>query len=180
MSTYTNKLISAFPSALLTGACALAITVSANAAPNSATAHAKNNTNNHANNDVHKNASISKSKPIFYGDGGAYPFSDAVRVGDTLYLSGQIGFKDDKLVKGGIKAETKQVFDNIQAILLQYGYQKSNLIKCSAMLTDMNDFADFNKVYQTELAKPYPVRSTFGVAGLAAGASVEIECIAAK
>ena len=176
MSTYTNKLISAFSSALLTGACALAITASANAAPNSATAHVNNDTNN----GVHKNASISKSKPIFYGDGGAYPFSDAVRVGNTLYLSGQIGFKDDKLVKGGIKAETKQVFDNIQAILLQYGYQKSNLIKCSAMLTDMNDFADFNKVYQTELAKPYPVRSTFGVAGLAAGASVEIECIAAK
>ena len=171
MSTYTNKLISAFFSALLTGACLFTVTVSAHAAVSP-----------DADTDAitHKNAKVSKSKPIFYGDGGAYPFSDAVRVGDTLYLSGQIGFKDDKLVKGGIKAETKQVFDNIQAILLQYGYQKSNLIKCSAMLTDMNDFADFNKVYQTELAKPYPVRSTFGVAGLAAGASVEIECIAAK
>ena len=48
------------------------------------------------------------------------------------------------------------------------------------MLTDMNDFADFNSVYQTELAKPYPVRSAFGVAALAAGASVEVECMAAK
>ncbi|WP_352336534.1 Rid family hydrolase [Psychrobacter sp. 16-MNA-CIBAN-0192] len=171
MSTYTNKLISAFSSALLTGACLFTVTVSANAAvsPDADTVAI-----------THKNAKVSKSKPIFYGDGGAYPFSDAVRVGDTLYLSGQIGFKNDKLVKGGVKAETKQIFDNIQAILLQYGYQKSNLIKCSAMLTDMKDFADFNKVYQTELAKPYPVRSTFGVAGLAAGASVEIECIAAK
>lgn len=168
MSTYNNKIISALSSALFTGLCTLAVTISAHAAPDNINANAN------------KNASISKSAPIFYGDGGAYPFSDAVRVGDTLYLSGQIGFKDDKLVRGGVEAETKQALDNIQAILLQYGYQKSNLIKCSAMLTDMNDFADFNRVYQTELAKPYPVRSTFGVAGLAAGASVEIECMAAK
>ena len=180
MSTYSSNLISALSSALLTGACALVMTASAHAAPSSTNAHINNNTDNHASNNSHKNARISKSAPIFYGDGGTSPFSDAVRVGDTLYMSGQIGFKDGKLVKGGIKAETKQIFDNIQAILLQYGYQKSNLVKCSAMLTDMNDFADFNKVYQTELAKPYPVRSTFGVAGLAAGASVEIECIAAK
>lgn len=180
MSTYISNLISALSSALLTGACALVMTASANAAPSSANAHINNNTDNHASNNSHKNTIISKSAPIFYGDGGTYPFSDAVRVGDTLYMSGQIGFKEGKLVKGGVKAETKQIFDNIQAILLQYGYQKSNLVKCSAMLTDMNDFADFNKVYQTELAKPYPVRSTFGVSGLAAGASVEIECIAAK
>ena len=169
MPTYTKKIISALSSTLLTGACLLTVAMSAHAAVSSDT-----DTN------THKNAKVSQSAPIFYGDGGTYPFSDAVRVGDTLYLSGQIGFKDDKLVKGGVKAETKQALDNIQAILLQYGYQKSNLIKCSAMLANMDDFADFNKVYQNELVKPYPVRSTFGVAGLAAGASVEIECMAAK
>lgn len=126
------------------------------------------------------NPTITQSKPVFLGDGGEYPFSSAVRVGDTLYMSGQIGFKDGKLVKGGIKAQTKQVLDNINSTLLQYGYQKSDLVKCMAMLTDMNDFNDFNEVYKTELSKPYPVRSAFGVASLAANASVEVECIAAK
>lgn len=124
--------------------------------------------------------SYSKSSPIFLGGDSEYPFSSAVRVGDTLYMSGQIGFKDGKLVKGGIKAEAKQALDNINGTLLQYGYQKSDIVKCMVMLTDMDDFNDFNKVYQTELAKPYPVRSAFGVAELAAGASVEIECTAAK
>ncbi|WP_227677895.1 RidA family protein [Psychrobacter frigidicola] len=162
MSTHTKKMTTTLSSVLLAGACSLVLSMSATAAP------------------VVAHTAISKSAPIFYGDGGKYPFSDAVRVGDTLYMSGQIGFKDGKLVKGGIKAETKQVFNNIQAVLLKYGYQKSNIIKCSAMLTDMDDFGDFNKVYQTELAKPYPVRSAFGVAELAAGASVEVECIAAK
>ncbi len=126
------------------------------------------------------NPTITQSKPVFLGGGGEYPFSSAVRVGDTLYMSGQLGFKDDELVKGGIKAETKQSLDNINGVLLQYGYQKSDLVKCMAMLTDMNDFGDFNEVYKTELSKPYPVRSAFGVASLAANASVEIECIAAK
>ena len=162
ISAHTKTLTSTLSSVLLAGVCSLAITMTATAAPTAAP------------------TAVSKTAPIFYGDGGKYPFSDAVRVGDTLYMSGQIGFKDGKLVKGGIKAETKQALDNIQAVLLQYGYKKSNIIKCSAMLTDMDDFADFNKVYQTELAKPYPVRSAFGVAELAAGASVEIECIAAK
>ncbi|MGP4952695.1 RidA family protein, partial [Psychrobacter sp. T6-1] len=95
-------------------------------------------------------------------------------------MSGQIGFKDGQLVKGGIKAETKQALNNINTTLLTYGYQKSDIVKCLAMLTDMDDFADFNEVYKAELAKPYPTRSAFGVADLAAGASVEIECIAAK
>ena len=120
------------------------------------------------------------SGPVFLGDGGAYPFSEAVQVGNTLYMSGQIGFKNGKLVKGGIKAETKQALDNIHTTLLKYGYQKSDIVKCLAMLTDMDDFDDFNKIYKTELTKPYPARSAFGVSELAAGASVEIECIAAK
>lgn len=125
-------------------------------------------------------ATIAKSGPIFLGDGGTYPFSEAVRVGNTLYMSGQIGFKDGKLVRGGIKAETKQALDNIHGTLLKYGYRKADIVKCLAMLTDMDDFDEFNKVYKAELTKPYPARSAFGVSELAAGASVEIECIAAK
>ena len=151
--------------ALLVAACTLSFAVSATAAPEKPMTH---------------NAIITKSSPVFLGDGGNYPFSEAVRVGDTLYMSGQIGFKDGKLVKGGVKAEAKQALANINTTLLKYGYQKSDIVKCMVMLTDMDDFNDFNKVYKAELAKPYPVRSAFGVAELAAGASVEIECIAAK
>lgn len=162
MSKYINKLTTNLSKAVLISACSLGVAVSANAAP------------------ATNNAAITKSSPVFLGDGGNYPFSEAVRVGDTLYMSGQIGFKDGKLVKGGVKAEAKQALDNVNETLLKYGYQKSDIIKCMAMLTDMDDFDDFNKVYKAELAKPYPVRSAFGVAKLAAGASVEIECIAAK
>ena len=164
MSTLTNKFTANLSKALLVGACSLGLAITANAAPATATS----------------TATMTKTKPVFLGDGGDYPFSSAVRVGDTLYMSGQIGFKDGKLVEGGIKAETKQVLDNINEVLLQYGYQKSDVVKCMAMLTDMNDFNAFNEVYKTELAKPYPVRSAFGVKDLAAGASVEVECMAAK
>ena len=153
---------------LLVAACTLGFAVSATAAPEKTSTH------------THHAATITKSSPVFLGDGGNYPFSEAVRVGDTLYMSGQIGFKDGKLVKGGVKAEAKQALDNINTTLLKYGYQKSDIVKCMVMLTDMDDFNDFNKIYKAELAKPYPVRSAFGVAELAAGASVEVECIAVK
>ena len=164
MSRYIDKLTTQLSKVVLISACSLGLgfAVSANAAP------------------ATNNATVTKSSPVFLGDGGNYPFSEAVRVGDTLYMSGQIGFKDGKLVKGGVKAEAKQALDNINETLLKYGYQKSDIVKCMAMLTDMDDFDDFNKVYKAELAKPYPVRSAFGVSELAAGASVEVECIAAK
>lgn len=162
INTLANLFSRKVLSSVLIATCSLGLTVSANAAVAAA------------------NPTYKISKPVFLGDGDPYPFSEAVRVGDTLYMSGQIGFKDDELVKGGIKAETKQTLDNIEMVLLKYGYQKSDIIKCMAMLTDMDDFGDFNTVYKTELSKPYPVRSAFGVAELAAGASVEIECIAAK
>ncbi len=155
-----NKTTSPLTKALLIGACALGLSVGAHAASAATT--------------------VTTSSPVFLGDGGSYPFSEAVRVGNTLYLSGQIGFKEGKLVPGGVQAETKQALDNINMTLLKYGYQKSDLVKCVAMLTDMDDFNDFNKVYRAELAKPYPTRSAFGVADLAADASVEIECMAAK
>ena len=161
MMTYHKSLAAKLGKTLPTAALALGLAFSAQAATTT-------------------NPTLTQSKPIFLGGGGEYPFSSAVRVGDTLYMSGQIGFKDGKLVKGGVKAEAKQALDNINGTLLQYGYQKSDLVKCMVMLTDMGDFNDFNDVYKTELAKPYPVRSAFGVADLAAGASVEIECMAAK
>lgn len=164
MSKLIHTLTAPLSKVLLASACALGLSMTAIAAPANTSQH----------------ATLSKSSPVFLGEGGNYPFSEAVRVGDTLYMSGQIGFKDGKLVKGGVKAETKQALDNIHATLLKYGYQKSDVVKCMAMLTDMDDFADFNDVYKATMAKPYPVRSAFGVSELAAGASVEVECIAVK
>lgn len=164
MSKTTQTFITKLSHTLFVGACALGFTVGANAAPMTVT----------------NVAMTAKSGPVFLGDGGDYPFSEAVRVGNTLYMSGQLGFKNGKMVKGGIKTETKQALDNINATLLNYGYQKSDIVKCMALLTDMDDFDDFNKVYKAEMAKPYPVRSAFGVSELAAGASVEIECMAVK
>jgi len=109
------------------------------------------------------------------------PFSEAVRVGNTLYLSGQLGIVPGsmKVIPGGIKEETKQAMQNIKTSLEAHGYAMGNLVKCSAMLADMADWPAFNEVYKTFFSEHYPARSAFGVGGLALGARVEIECIAA-
>lgn len=119
--------------------------------------------------------------PLFHGDSqGNLPFSEAVQVGNTLYLAGQIGIRDGKLIEGGTAAETRQALTNIFATLQRYGYQPSDVIKCTVMLKDMRDFNDFNREYRTLFKPPYPARSTFGVSDLAMGANVEVECIAAR
>lgn len=118
--------------------------------------------------------------PTYYVSSKAMPFSDAVMIGNTLYMSGQIGVKDGKLVKGGVTAETKQIFDNMDHVLAKFNLNRKNLVKCSIMLGDMDDFSAFNKAYLAELTAPYPARSAFAVSELALGASVEIECLAAK
>ena len=109
------------------------------------------------------------------------PFSEAVRVGNTLYLSGQIGIIPGsmKVTAGGIKEETKQAMQNIKTALEANGYALSNLVKCTAMLADMSEWGAFNDVYKTFFTDHYPARSAFGARGLALGARVEIECIAA-
>jgi len=109
------------------------------------------------------------------------PFSEAVRVGNTLYLSGQIGIVPGsmKVIPGGIREEAKQAMQNIKTSLEAHGYAMANLVKCSAMLADMADWPAFNEVYKSFFTDHYPARSAFGVGGLALGARVEIECIAA-
>lgn len=109
------------------------------------------------------------------------PFSEAVRVGDMLYLSGQIGIEPGttKVVAGGIDAEAKQAMQNIKTSLEAHGYAMNNLVKCTAMLADMKDWPAFNDVYKTFFTDHYPARSAFGANGLALGARVEVECIAA-
>jgi reactive intermediate/imine deaminase len=105
------------------------------------------------------------------------PFSDAVRVGDVLYLSGQIGIGPDGKLPVGIEAQTKQAMDNIGAVLKRAGVGYDRIFHCTAMLSDMNNWPAFNKVYLGYFPDgPLPSRSAFGANGLALGALLEIEC----
>lgn len=109
------------------------------------------------------------------------PFSDAVRVGNILFLSGEIGvdYSTFKLASGGIKAETKQALDNIKATLEKYGSSMDNVFKCTVMIADMKEWPLMNEVYVTYFKKDrLPARSAIGANGLALGAKVEIECLA--
>jgi reactive intermediate/imine deaminase len=109
-------------------------------------------------------------------NGQPLPFSDAVRVGDTLYLSGQIGLVDGKLPEG-IDAQTKAALDNVGAILKRAGLGYGDVFHCTAMLADMKLWPAFNKVYVTYFPEgKRPARSAFGASGLALGALIEIEC----
>ena len=109
------------------------------------------------------------------------PFSEAVRVGDLLFLSGQIGVAPGtmKLVDGGMKEQTQQAMENIRTSLAAHGYGLDDLVKCTVMLADMSDWPAFNDIYKTYFKTHFPARSALGTNGLALGARVEIECIAA-
>ena len=109
------------------------------------------------------------------------PFSDAVETADLLFLTGQIGkdHKKGELVSGGIEAETKQVIENIKAVLEHHNLSLDHVVKCTVILKNIDDFKAFNAVYTTYFTKK-PARTTFAAAGLAGGASIEIDVIAAK
>jgi len=110
-------------------------------------------------------------------NGQAAPFSDAVRVGDVLYLSGQIGIGPDGKIPDGIDAQTRQALDNVGAVLKRAGLSYGDVFHCTAMLADMKDWPAFNKVYVPYFpAGKLPARSAMGVNGLALGARMEIEC----
>ncbi len=108
------------------------------------------------------------------------PFSDAVRVGQMLYLSGKIGSLpgSNGLAPGGITGETKQVMDSIRNLLERNGSSMNNVVKCTVMLADIEEWAEMNSVYVTYFPEHKPARSAFGTSGLAMGARVEIECLA--
>lgn len=107
------------------------------------------------------------------------PFSEAVRVGEVLCLSGQIGNVPGRmeLVPGGLEAETRRMMDNIAHVLNAAGRSFDDVFKCTVMLADMSQWATFNAIY-VEYFRPdrLPARSAFGVAALALGAAVEMEC----
>lgn len=109
------------------------------------------------------------------------PFSEAVRVGNMLYLSGQIGVVPGslKLVPGGIKEESRQTMENIRISLEAHGASLRDVVKCTVMLADISEWGAFNDVYRTFFSERYPARSALGANGLALGARVEVECMAA-
>ena len=110
-------------------------------------------------------------------NGQPLPFSEAVRVGDVLYLSGQIGIGADGKVPDGIEAQTKQAMDNIGEVLKRAGLTYADVFHCTAFLADMKDWPAFNKIYVPYFpAGKMPARSAFGANGLALGALLEIEC----
>jgi reactive intermediate/imine deaminase len=107
------------------------------------------------------------------------PFSSAVRVGHTLYLSGNLGNVPGtlELAAGGIEGETRQTLENTAAVLEQFGSSLDDVVKCTVFLADINDWPAMNAVYRTYF-KNAPARSALGANGLALNARVEIECIA--
>jgi reactive intermediate/imine deaminase len=106
------------------------------------------------------------------------PFSEAVRVGNMLYLSGQIGTIPGSmaLVEGGIQAETRQTMNNIRDVLERYGSSLERIVKCTVMVADMSEWPALNEVYVEFFPGPKPARSALGANGLALDARVEIEC----
>jgi len=107
------------------------------------------------------------------------PFSAAVRVDNTLYVSGNVGNIPGTLdlAPGGIQDETRQTLDNIKAVLEQFGSSMDKVVKCTVFLADIGEWGAMNEVYRTYFKNP-PARSALGASGLALGARVEIECIA--
>ncbi len=108
------------------------------------------------------------------------PFSDAVRVGDVLYLSGQVGNVPGTLTlaSGGIQGETRQTLENIRSILERNGSSMERVFKCTVFLADIADWPAFNEVYVQFFPQNPPARSALGANGLAIGARVEVECMA--
>ncbi|PWA15150.1 hypothetical protein CCH79_00008762 [Gambusia affinis] len=108
------------------------------------------------------------------------PYSQAVVVDRTMYVSGQIGMDvaSGQLVDGGVQAQTKQALSNMGEILKSAGCDYSNVVKTTVLLKDINDFNSVNDIYKTFFSTNFPARAAYQVAALPRGALVEIEAIA--
>jgi reactive intermediate/imine deaminase len=106
-------------------------------------------------------------------------YSQAVRAGNTVYVSGQIPLDPatGQLVSGDIDAEIRRVFDNLKAIATAAGGSFADVSKVNVFLTDLSHFARVNEIMATYFERPYPARAAVGVAALPRGARVEMECI---
>ena len=107
------------------------------------------------------------------------PYSQAIRAGDTVYLSGQVPFDPAtmQLVTGDIEVQARRVFENLKAVAEAAGGSLERAVKFTIFLTDLGNFAKVNEVMSSYFVKPYPARSTIGVAALPRGAQIEIECV---
>ena len=108
------------------------------------------------------------------------PYSQAVKAGNTLYISGQIGLDPKTMELRGpdVEAQSEQVLKNIECILSEAGMSFANVVKTTVLLSDINDFAKVNEIYQKYFKEPYPARAAYEVANLPKLAKVEIETIA--
>ncbi len=108
-------------------------------------------------------------------------YSQAVRVGNTIWVSGQIPLDPatKELVTGGTEAQVRQVFENIKAIVAAAGASLDEVVKATVFLTDLSHFALVNKIMAEYFREPYPARAAVGVAALPRGAEIEVECIVA-
>jgi len=106
------------------------------------------------------------------------PFSEAVRAGDVLFLAGQIGDSDGKLLSGGIVPEARQALTNIRSVLERNHASLADVVKCTVFLADIAEWPTFNTVYREFFHQPFPARSALAASGLAMNARVEVECIA--
>ncbi len=112
-------------------------------------------------------------------NGKPLPFSNAVRAGDTVWLSGQIGLKPDGTLPAGFEAQARQTMDNIGGVLKTAGLGWGDVVKCTVMLDDMSDWPAFNPIYASYFPDgKFPARSALGADGLALGALLEVECMA--
>ena len=104
-----------------------------------------------------------------------YPFSDAVKAGNLLFISGMVGSEE---TIGDLETETHDIFKQMKVVLSEYKLSFSDVVKCTVFLDDVDEWSKFNSVYTKYFKKPYPARSALGADGLAGGASLELECIA--
>jgi 2-iminobutanoate/2-iminopropanoate deaminase len=107
------------------------------------------------------------------------PYNQAIRVGELVFVAGQLGLAPDGTMVGpGIEEQTEQVLRNLAAILAEAGSSLANLVKTTVFLVDLGDFAAMNEVYARHVGDRPPARSTVEIAGLPSGARVEIEAVA--
>ena len=128
------------------------------------------------------NEALAAGQAHYYArPGSSAPFSPAVRAGDLIFSSGQIGATRDGKVPAAMADQATAAMDNLKAALAMAGASLDDVVKCTAMLTDMSQWAAFNKVYVTYFKPGHlPARSAMGATALALNAGVEVECIAYK
>jgi 2-iminobutanoate/2-iminopropanoate deaminase len=110
------------------------------------------------------------------------PYSQAIRVGNMLFLSGQLGIspKTGKFVEGGFEAQARQALENQKAILTTAGFSMSDVVQCQVFVSDMNNYRKFNAIYKEYLKKDFPARAVLEVSRIPADGLIEIMMIAVK